>query len=182
MKQELDKPNKEIISGQLLDYILWLYDLPSRQESFAEYICKFLPISCSILEVGCGRTGIMSRILKEKGYKVSCMDPEIDPLYLKCINSFQEKFHYETTNIEEYDYLIAQTPCDATEHIVRACVSKKKPFIMSLCSMPHNLINGDMLSSAQEWYSYLQNISSNLKLSYKKLDPFTVTPILKSSF
>lgn len=183
LKQEIKNRKKGTISDELVDFMLWDRGLPSRQESFAKYVCKFLPKECSVLEVGCGITGKMSRILKNNGYNISCMDPKVDPSYLQGIKSFQEMFDYKTTNIEEYDYIIAQEPCDATEHIVRACVMKRKKLIMSMCGVPHKLISGEMLSSAQEWYSYLQNISpSDLKLRYANLDPLTTTPILKSNF
>lgn len=183
LKYEINNRQKGVVSDELVDFMLWLYNLPSRQETFAKYVCKFIPRNSSILEVGCGRTGKLSRILKNMGYTISCMDPKVDPAYLEDITSFKSIFNFKTTDIEKYDWLIAQEPCDATEHVVRACVANQKPLIMSLCGVPHKLISGEMLSSVQEWYSYLQNISpGDLKLRYASLDPWTTTPILKSVF
>ena len=182
LRKEIENTDSNVISDEVIDFVFWAEGLPFRQEIFAKYVCKFLPMNASILEVGCGRTGKLSRILKDKGYNISCMDPKIDFAYLKNINSFKELFNLET-DITKYDYLIAQEPCDATEYIVRACVAERKKMIMSLCASPHILINGTMPSSYEEWYSYLQNISlDNLRLRYANLDPFISTPILKTNF
>lgn len=54
--------------------------------------------------------------------------------------------------------------------------------MMSLCGVPHRLISGITPKSVKEWYDYLVNISNkDIKLRYIKLDPFVVTPILKSN-
>lgn len=182
LKYEITHRQKGIMSDELVDFMLWQYNLPSRQETFAQYVCKFIPRNSSILEVGCGRTAKLSRILKSQGYSISCMDPQVDSAYLEDIESLKERFNFKTTDIEKYDWLIAQEPCDATEHVVRACVANQKSLIMSLCGVPHKLINGKMPSSTQEWYSHLQDISPIVKIRYATLDPLTITPILKVYF
>lgn len=80
------------------------------------------------------------------------------------------------------DCVIAQEPCDATEHIVRACTSQNIPFLMTLCGVPHKLISGKTLRSVNEWYDYLVNIANDkVKLRYITLNPILTTPILKSN-
>ena len=125
----------------------------------------------------------MSRILSEQGFCVTGIDPKVEVLSNNKVTFIKEKFDYIKFDISGYDYVIAQEPCDATEHIVRACVNSKVPFIMSLCGVPHKLISGSMPKDYKEWYEYLLSISKEeLKLRYLDLDPLTVTPILKSNF
>lgn len=54
--------------------------------------------------------------------------------------------------------------------------------MMSLCGVPHKLISGEMPKDVKEWYTYLQSISyQQIKLRYIQLDPFLLTPILRSN-
>ena len=175
----------EVISDEYVDFKLWMMGLPSRQESFARFIEKRLPKEegAKILEVGCGRTGRVSRILGEKGFDITGIDPKVEILNCANMKFIKEKFDYTKIDLSEYDFVIAQEPCDATEHVVRACINQKVPFIMTLCGVPHKLISGEMPKDRVEWYEYLINISKEkLKLRYVSLDPLTITPILKSNF
>ena len=185
LERELKGPYSNVISDEYIDFKLWMMGLPSRQESFAKFLAKKLPKEekVKILEVGCGRTGRMSRILGEEGFCITGIDPKVEMLSCANVEFIKEKFDYEKFNVSKYDFVIAQEPCDATEHVVRACINSKIPFIMSLCGVPHKLINGSMPKDEKEWYEYLLNISKDeLKLRYISLDPVTITPILKSNF
>ena len=111
---------------------------------------------------------------------MTCIDPNVE-LQNNTIHCIKGKFDYTKFDLSSYDFIIAQEPCDATEHIVRACINQNKPFIMSLCGVPHKLISGKMPKDIQEWYNYLQNIScKKLKLFYVSLDPLSTTAILKN--
>lgn len=182
LEHEIKHPDNGTISDEYLDFKLWCKNLPSRQELFANYLLRKLPKfeGAKILEVGCGRTAKLSRLLSEKGFNMSCIDPllELKSNNIECIRS---NFKYTKFDLAPYDYIIAQEPCDATEHIVRACINQSKPFMISLCGVPHRLISGKMPKDEKEWYKYLQNISpSQIRLIYASLDPISSTPILKS--
>lgn len=184
LAKELSKANSELNSDQYLDFLLWCNGYQSRQELFAKYILKFLPkkTGIKILEVGCGRTAKLSRILAEKGFIMTCIDPKVDSSLLNGITSVKAKFDYRKFDLSEYDFVIAQEPCDATEHIVRACTSQGKPFIVSLCGTPHKLISGKVPKSYEDWYDYLWKISKDkIRLLYVSLDPFSKTPIIRSN-
>lgn len=185
LEKEIKSKKSNIISDEYVDFKLWLRGLPSRQESFASFLAKKLPKDnkIKILEVGCGRTGRVSRILGELGFDVTGIDPKVEILSSGNTKFIKEKFDYTKFDLSKYDFVIAQEPCDATEHVVRACISKRVPFLMSLCGVPHKLINGYMPKDENEWYEYLLNISiKDMKLRYLSLDPITLTPILKSNF
>lgn len=185
LEKEIKIKDSRIISDEYVDFKLWMQGLPSRQESFAKFLEKRIPKKeeLKILEVGCGRTGRLSRILVERGFDVTGIDPKVEVVNCDNTKFIKGKFEYTKFNISEYNFVIAQEPCDATEHIVRACVKERIPFIISLCGVHHKLISGVMPKNEQEWYQYLLNISvKDLKLNYIKLDPFTITPILKSNF
>lgn len=172
------------MSDECCDFLLWLHGLPSRQESFAEFLVKKLPSdpNIQVLEVGGGRTYRLSRLLSQKGLKLTCIDPKLDLNLKGNVKLIKDKFDHKKFDLSPYDYVVAQEPCDATEHIVRACVSQKKPFIISLCGVPHKLLSGKMPASADEWYDYLVNIaSSEVKFRSLNLCPLVTTPILKSN-
>ena len=163
---------------------MWNNGFPSRQENFAKFIAKKLSNKgvSKILEVGCGRTARVSRILSEKGFIMTCIDTKLEIQDNDDIEYIKGQFNYKNFDLTKYDYVIAQEPCDATEHVVRACTNQHIPFIMSLCGVPHRLISGKMPKDVYEWYEYLLNIApENLKLRYIRLDPLLETPILKST-
>ena len=68
LEEELKNPRFVVTSDEVVDFKLWCMGLPSRQEKFAKYVMKRIPRKdgLKILEVGCGRTARMSRILQEK--------------------------------------------------------------------------------------------------------------------
>lgn len=183
LEKEVEEHRRNVISDEYVDFKLWMIGLPSRQERFAQFLAKKLSKSSRILEVGCGRTGRMSRILSEQGFCITGIDPKLEVLSSANVKYIKEEFDYTKFDLSEYDFVIAQEPCDATEHVVRACINQRVPFIISLCGVPHKLISGEMPEDEKEWYEYLLSISKEeMKLRYVSLDPLTITPVLKSSF
>ncbi len=179
----LKHPERKNFDDEILDFKLWCMGLPSRQEKFAEYLSKRLPKEqgLKVLEVGCGRTARLSRLLAKNGYVMTCIDPELDLSYCTEVKGIKGKFNYKKIDLSPYDYIVAQEPCDATEHIVRACVQQNKPFMISLCGTAHKMISGETPKDYEEWYQNLINISpESMKLRYLKLDPLSITPLLKS--
>ena len=184
LEKELHNLQSTLQSDQHLDFLLWCNNCQSRQELFANYLIKYLPKNpgTKILEVGCGRTARLSRILSEKGFIMTGIDPKVDSSYLNGIKSIKGKFDYRKFDLSNYDFVIAQEPCDATEHIVRACTCQNKPFIVSLCGVPHKLISGEMPETLADWYNYLQKIATDrTRLITVSLDPFSKTPIIRSN-
>ena len=185
LEKEIKHPDSETISDEYFDFKLWYRGLPSRQERFADLLVRRLPKTegLRVLEVGCGRTAKLSRILSQKGFVMTCIDPTLEKSYCDGIEGIKGKFDYKRIDLSTYDYVIAQEPCDATEHVVRACISQHKPFIMALCGVPHKLLSGETPKNINEWYSYLVNISKNeIKFSYIMTDALGKTPIIKSNY
>ena len=184
LEQEIKHSKPGIISDERFDFKLWCIGYPSRQESFATFIEKKLSgkEDAKILEVGGGRTGRLSRLLSEKGFKMTCIDPKLELASSDSIECIKGKFDYKAFDLSIYDYVIAQEPCEATEHVVRACINQDVPFFMTLCGVPHRLISGKTPKDVDEWYNYLLNIASEkVRLRYIALDPILKTPILKSN-
>lgn len=185
LEKEIKGPRSNIISDEYVDFRLWMMGHPSRQETFAKFIAKKLSKNkgAKILEVGCGRTGRVSRILGEQGFYITGIDPKVEIFSDANVRFIKKEFDYKNIDLSEYDFVIAQEPCEATEHVVRACLNQRVPFIMSLCGVPHKLILGGTPKDEKQWYDYLINISKDeLKLCYVSLDPLTITPMLKSNF
>lgn len=184
LEEEVKHCKKNTISDEYFDFLLWSKGFPSRQENFANFICKKLSDKKGgkILEVGCGRTARLSRFLSKKGYNMSCIDPKVEVSKYEGIECIKGDFDYRQFDLSKYNYVIAQEPCNATEHVVRACTTQNIPFIMTLCGVPHELISGETPKDVYEWYNYLINIDSNkIKLRYINIDPFLSTPILRSN-
>ncbi len=187
LEKEIKSPNQNEWSDQYCDFLLWYMKKPSRQESFATLIIKTLSKNSGvkILEVGCGRTAMLSRILSKNGFQMTCIDTALELSRIKNINNIvgiKKAFHYQNFELSPFDFVIAQEPCEATEHVVRACVAANKPFLMSLCGVPHKLINGQMPESYAEWYDYLRNIApEQLRLVKFQIDPLFITTIIKSN-
>ena len=100
---------------------------------------------------------------------MSCIDPCLEITTCNSINFIKGLFDYRNFDISLYDYVIAQEPCDATEHVVMACVNQHVHFMMCLCGIPHRLISGKLLNNVYEWYEYLVNIApprSSASLSF----------------
>ena len=183
LEKELQQPEEEL-SDQYLDLLLWCKSLPSRQETFANIISKRLAKypGARILEVGCGRTARLSRYLNQKGFKVTCIDSIVEPeIVPDNINVIVGLFDHSTFDLSDYDFIIAQEPCDATEHIILACKTQNKPFFISLCGTPHKKLTGEMPKDYQEWYNHLLNVSDGYaKLIWRTIDPFSRTAVLIS--
>lgn len=176
IEQEISMPKSKTISDEYFDFKLWMKGLPSRQEYFAKYVYSRLKQKNAkkILEVGCGHKYKLSRILEHKRFDMTCIDPKVElPTEKSNIIVKKEVFDYNY-DLSGYDFVIAQEPCDATEHIVRACVKQEKPFIIALCGVPHKLISGQEMEDVMDWYEYLLNISENneIKLTYISFDSF----------
>lgn len=152
-------PRNGVVCDEYVEFKLWKRGLKSRQEYFADYVEQHLSAECypRMLEVGCGRTARLSAMLANRGYQMTAMDTILLPAEDAVVHR-QEMFHYETTDISEYDAVIAQEPCEATEHIIRACLMAAKPFVISLCGTPHALIGGEEPETVQEWYAYLSEL------------------------
>jgi len=179
LEHEIKNPKPGTISDEYLDFKLWYTGLPSRQEKFAEFLANKLPSNAKLLEVGCGTRAKLSRLLYAKGFHMTAIDPKVDYFENPNIITINASFD-KTFDVTDFDFVIAQEPCDATEHIVRACTTQNIPFIMSLCGIPHKLISGEMPKTVNDWYKYLSSLDSKIKLRFIELDPFTVTAILKN--
>ena len=184
LEAAIKQPDSKLISDEHIDFLLWCLHYPSRQERFASLIADKLSNhnGAKILEVGGGKTGRLSRFLSEKGFNMTCIDPQLEVRSSTNIEFIRRKFDYRRFDVSAYDYVIGQEPCDATEHIVRACIRDHVPFFISLCGVPHKLIFGKKPRKDTDWYDYLINLSSEeITLEYMELDPIVSTPILRSN-
>ncbi len=183
LEQEILHPRKGIISDEYLDYKFWCQGLPSRQECFAAYLKDEIlpPRELRILEVGCGRYAKLSVLLKGWGHVMTCMDPRAEPVEDAEIVVRREAFLYENVELKDYDYVVAQEPCDATEHIVRACTGRGVPFAIVLCGVPHERIGGGMPKDVYEWYACLAGIDPvHTRLDYVELYPKMRVAVIRS--
>lgn len=162
IEEDILHPRDGVVYDEYVEFVLWGKGLQSRQEYFAECVEKLFPVEKykNLLEVGAGRKARLSKILAEKGYAMTAMDPKIiEDTDSESVNLKRDAFLFGKTDVLKYDAVIAQEPCEATEHIIRECVEKKKEFFISLCGTAHVLMNGEMPEDVYEWYQYLDKIS-----------------------
>lgn len=184
---DIREPRNGIVFDEYVEFILWTKGLKSRQEYFADFIERIFSRERyrKLLEVGAGKHARMSVLLSEKGYEMTAMDPELMPetVESEAVRCIKDCFHYGQTDVTGYDAVVAQEPCEATEHIVRACTAERKDFLISLCGTPHRLMNGEMPADLTEWYEYLQETGgSNCFLIEPQLIPGYVSYVLIGVF
>lgn len=183
IEEEILNPDEDTTSDEYFDFKLWFLGCPSRQESFANYVSRRLHKKGAkkVLEVGSGRTCRLSRMLEEKGFKMTCIDPKIDLQFVAEKNPgiiLQKEVFDLSYGLSNFDYVIAEEPCDATEYIIQACIQQNKPFIMTLCGETHHVIGDKHVKNVYEWYDYLANISKDIRLRRVSLDPLATSRIL----
>lgn len=158
IEQEMAHPKEKTISDVYLDFKLWCRGLPSRQEAFADFVEANVPKGSRVLEVGGGKRGSVSRLLAERGYEMTCMDPKLEALSDAKVCMRRQEFDYREVSLDGFDWVVAQEPCEAAEHVIRGCLAQNVPFLVALCGSPHRLISGETPEDVWEWYRYLSQI------------------------
>lgn len=163
IESDIRMPRGGVVCDEYVEFILWTRGLKSRQEYFADYIETLFPMNQygKLLEVGAGITARLSSLLSEKGYQMTAMDPQLVPERVKSeqVRCLSDCFIFGQSEVDHYDAVIAQEPCEATEHIIRACAAARKDFVISLCGAPHQMIDGEMPEDVYEWYFRLKRIA-----------------------
>lgn len=160
--RDIVQPRDNVICDETVEFSFWKQKLPSRQECFCHFLEPFFKQANahSVLEVGGGRTYRLSRMLADKSYQVTCIDPALEPG--ECpenLTLLRQHFDYLIIDLTPYDIVIGQEPCGATEHLVRACVEQSKPFVLVLCGAPHPYLSGQTPENVYEWYDYLSELA-----------------------
>ena len=184
LKQEIDHPQDGRSSDEKINCLLWQRGQKSRQESFCCYVVRNFPCRRypHLLEVGCGRQARLSQLLAQQGYQMSAIDPKLQRIPAH-VEGIVASFHHARTPISSYDAVIAQEPCDATEHIVRSCIRERKDFVISLCAEPHRLISGEQPDSVEAWYRYLVSLDpAHTVIICPSIIPGYVTPVMIGRF
>ena len=181
LERKLKNSEKGTVDDCCLEFFLWQNGEKSRAESFADYVIKQLNgvVGLKILEVGAGRTASVTKILSNRGAIMTCIDPKLDIGNEKNITYIKEKFDYRKFDIDSFDYVIAQEPCEGAEHVIRACKKANKPYIVTLCGTPHKAISGKRFKNYSQYHQYLRDLDKgNNILKYEKWDSFSITSIL----
>ena len=177
LKAYLFKQDKAI-TDEVFDFLVAekLIENKPRTHSFIRHlIAKYnATITPKVLDVGAGRMCHLSTELGRRGFKVTAMDPkirlkdtEIKPRKIQSI--IKQPFYCDEygkgTDISNFDLLlVGMEPCDATEHIIRQGLKYEKPFEVSLCYQAHNALSGQKFKTPEDWYEYLQQISSEINI------------------
>ena len=180
-------PRGRTVYDEYLDFKLWVNGLKTRQEYYSEFVEMILPIEKyhSLLEVGCGENAMLSRVLVKKGYRMTAMDPKLNLEKTKVeeITGIKDVFEWDKADISKYDAVIAQEPCEAAEHLIRACKIQKKNLMLTLCGVPHTRLDGIMPEDVFAWHDYLKEIGGeNCKLVRNKMIPGCITTLVVGVF
>lgn len=177
--QDYLENKNSVIDDEVFDFLVQkkLINNETREDSFIKYLIKKYGSlkNFNILDVGAGRICALSKVISEKGGKVTAMDLNIrlnnESLRKLKITPVKKLFRCDEyskngvgTNIDNFDLIIGLEPCDATEHIIRQSLKYDKPFDVNLCVAPHKSLNGKTFRSYKEWYNYLTNISKEVHI------------------
>lgn len=171
------------IADEVFDFLVsekLVHNKP-RHETFINYLIKKYNSKKhpNVLDVGAGRLCNLSSALGAKGFKTTAIDPKIrlnsnEIKARKIKNIIKQPFYCDEysdgsgTNVNQFDLLVGLEPCDATEHIIRQGLKYEKPFEISLCYQAHDALNGQKFETPEDWYEYLQQISTEIKISKNK--------------
>ena len=177
----LDNPNQSSIDDEIYDFLI-AYNITTNQSrhiQFAKYLLKkYTPTTHpNILDVGAGRMCHLSSRIARNNFNITAIDPKIrlsesEAKQQKISKIITSKFYCDDyapkettgTNITDYDIIVGLEPCDATEHIIRQSLKYDKPFDISLCATHHKPLENKKVRNQEEWYEYLQSISSEVKI------------------
>ncbi len=178
LKEYLDESSK-IIDDEVFDFLVEceLINNESRQASYLKYLRKKYPnlSQYKVLDVGAGRTCLLSKLLTRRCKEVVAMDPKIrlsdEQLTKAQILGIKNPFvcddfmsNNNGTDIQKYDLVLGLEPCDATEHIIRQALKYDKQFNISLCAAPHKSLEGKNFTTYQQWYKHLAQISREVAI------------------
>ena len=178
--QEWLAGKSESMDDEVYDFLIEIgvVKSKSREENFKSYLNEkygFLTFK-RVLDVGAGRLCKLSEMLAKKCSNVTAMDPKIRLSEIeaaqKRIKIKKEMFECDKfaksgsrgTSLKPYDLIVGLEPCDATEHIIRQGLKYDKQFDVLLCAAPHNALNGKIFRNYEEWYKYLESISSEVTI------------------
>ena len=173
------KEDKGTIHDETFDFFQWQYGLPGRQETFCKYIMynyykKYH--GKNVLEVGCGRTAKLSKLLSYN-FRMTAIDPKLEIKGYTSFSYIMGCFDKDMP-IDKFELIIGLEPCDATEHIVRACIKARKEFVVALCGVPHDSIDGKKFDDVHEWYDYLVSIDKDYleldRLNMNDFNPYII--------
>ncbi len=178
--QEWLDGKSETIDDEVYDFLLdmGLYKKERREDEFISFINQKYGIIrfSKILDVGAGRMCKLSQALAKYGNTLYAIDPNIrllpDEARKMGIKTIKKEFFIcdefaksgRGTNIQNVDYIFGVEPCDATEHIIRQGLKYDKPFDILLCGAPHKGLNGKTFDSYEDWYEYLESISTEVQI------------------
>lgn len=170
------------IDDEVYDFLVQCHLVKNepREDIFMRYLlAKYVSFRGKhVLDVGAGRVCALSNVLAKKGAKVTAMDTNIrqDSKILQKvkITGIKKLFVCDEfsktgtgTNIQRFDLIVGQEPCDATEHIIRQALKYNKPFDISLCASPHKSLDGRTFETYEQWYEHLAGISNEVSITKK---------------
>ena len=171
-------PGTDFVYDEYLDFLLWCNGKPGRQDNFRNFLTTALFPHCpdcqSIMEIGCGKYARLSASLAYDGFTVTCVDPVLEnKSSYNTIKYYSISFDYRDDFCLQLaasnDLVIGQEPCDATEHIIRACEITQTHYFVILCAVPHMRSDNIMPQSVWDWYDYLQACSPHGILQKTKI-------------
>ena len=161
------KVNQLSISSLLVEFFVYAGALPSKEDKFLEYIKTNYPRDRfpRVLEVSSGKVCSLAQKLKQNGYKVTAMDPDIrirpsDPK-VKGIKILKRKFTSDFSR-EGYDVILGHDACPAAGTLLRI---KDKPVVFTICDRPETdeLDLGIEIKSKQEFIEELSRRNAHIQ-------------------
>ncbi len=151
------------------DFVLHTLGYKNSIDYFADYLTSKLgDISAArILDLGAGYNCRLARKLASMGCKevfaldnnISYSDEECKKLGITPIRKYIS-MDDDPKYLDDYDFVVANYPCGATEILIRQALERDKDIAIALCGEPHEAISPrrQIFASAFEWYNHLHSI------------------------
>ena len=164
-REFIKKPSNQV-QDDLLEFFVYAGILKNLEEEFFKYILKEYPSNKfpRVLEVASGKVCSLSKKLKEAGYKVTAIDPNIRirPNELKGVKLLKRKFTKDF-DVNLYDIIIGYNACPVAGTLLDI---KNKPVVFTICDGPETdkpLDLGNHINSREEFVSELEKRNAKLQ-------------------
>lgn len=122
----------------LLEFFIYKGIVPSDEDKFLEYVIRNYPQDKfpRVLEVATGKVCSLAQKLKQHGYRVTAMDPDIriklSDQRVKGIKMLKRKFTPDFTT-SQYDFILGYNACPIAGTLLNV---KNKPVVFTICDGP----------------------------------------------
>ncbi len=165
---EYVKEPKQMIDDLLQEFFIYSGIMEPYENEFLKYIIERYPVKefPKVLEIATGKTCSLAQKLKQNGYKVTAMDPNIrissSDSRVKGIKLLKRRFTLDFS-VLPYNIVIGYNACPVAGTLLKI---KGRPTVFTICDAPETdgkLDIGVDISSKNEFIAELEKRNGSIK-------------------